>query len=155
MDREGTTNIIHWTSAKCKRVVCSVLAAELYAMAHGFDLAIAMKAAIDDMLERPIPLVIYTDSKSLYDSLVSLNTVTEKRLLIDLRVLRKSYERRELADVFWIPVRQNPADGLTKPPSKANGALNRLIATNKLELTPNAWVDRDDNIPRIAPRQPS
>jgi len=154
MDGDGTTNIIHWTSAKCKRVVRSVLAAELYAMAHGFDLAIAMKAAIDDMLERPMPLAMYTDSKSLYDSLVSLNTVTEKRLLIDLRVLRESYERRELADVFWIPAEQNPADGLTKPPSKSNGALNRLIATNRLELTPNAWVDRDDNTPRIAPRQP-
>ena len=122
-------------------------------MAHGFDLTITIKTAIDAMLEQPMPLTIYTDSKSLYDSLVSLNTVTEKRLLIDLRVLRESYERRELADVFWIPASQNPADGMTKPSSKANGALNRLIATNRLELTPNAWVDRDDNIPRIAPRQ--
>ena len=102
-----------------------------------------------------MPLAMYMDSKFLYDSLVSINTIMEKRLLIDLRVLRESYERRELADVFWIPAAQNPADAMTKPPSKANGALNRLIATNRLELTPNAWVDRDDNIPRIVPRQPS
>ena len=99
-----------------------------------------------------MPLTIYTDSKSLYNSLVSLNTVIEKRLLIDLRVLRKSYKRRELANVFWIPAKQNPANGLTKPLFKANGALNRLIATKKLELTPNIWVDRDNNIPCIAPR---
>ena len=95
---------------------------------------------------------MYMDSKSLYDSLVSLNMVMEKRLLIDLRVLRESYERRELADVFWIPAPQNPADGMMKPPSKANGMLNRLIAINRLELTPNAWVDRDDNTPHIIPR---
>src|ERR1043166_668365 len=103
IDGEGIINIIHWTSAKCKRVVRSVLAAELYTIAHGFDLAIAMKATIDAILEQPMPLAIYTDSKSLYDSLVSLNTVTEKRLLIDLRVLHESYERRELTDMFWIP----------------------------------------------------
>src|ERR1043165_4412964 len=103
MNGEGITNIVHWTSAKCKRVVRSVLAVELYVMAHGFDLVIVMKATIDVMLDRPMPLVMYTDSRSLYDSLVSLNTVTEKRLLIDLRVFRESYERRELVDMFWIP----------------------------------------------------
>src|ERR1043166_1332468 len=84
MDGEGITNIIHWTSVKCKRVVRSILAVELYAMAHGFDLVIAMKAVIDAMLEQPIPLAMYMDSKSLYDSLVSLNTIMEKRFFIDL-----------------------------------------------------------------------
>ena len=51
MDGEGTINIIHWISAKCKRVVRSVLAIKLYTMAHGFDLAIAIKAAINAILE--------------------------------------------------------------------------------------------------------
>ena len=45
-DKKGITNIIHWTSVKCKRVVRSALASELYAMAHGFDLASALKDAI-------------------------------------------------------------------------------------------------------------
>ena len=103
MDEEGIINIIHWTSMKYKWVIHSILTIELYTMAHGFDLAIAMKAAMDVILEQPISLAMYTDSKSLYDSLVSLNTVTEKRLLIDLRVLHESYERRELTDMFWIP----------------------------------------------------
>ena len=121
-------------------------------MVHGFDLVITMKAAVNNILGRPMPFTIYIDSKSLYDNLVFLNTVTEKRLFIDLRVLREAYERRKLVNVFWIPAEQNPADGMTKPSPKANGVLNRLIATNKLKLTPNAWVDRDDNIPRIVPR---
>ena len=142
MDGEGITNIIYWTFIKYKWVICSILAAELYAMAHGFDLAIIIKAVINAILFQPISLVIYTDSKSLYNSLISLNTVTEKWLFINLRVLRELYECREFADVFWIPAPQNPADGMTKPPSKANGAFNKLIAINKLALIPNAWVDR-------------
>ena len=59
-------------------------------------------------------MVIYTDSRSLYNSLVSLNTTTEKRLLIDLYLLRQVYERWEIAEVRWIPIEQNPADALTK-----------------------------------------
>src|SRR5436305_696743 len=107
-------------------------------MVHGFELAITIKATINAMLEQPIPLTMYMDSRSLYNSLVSLNIIMEKRLLIDLKVLHELYECRELADVFWIPAEQNPANTKTKPSSKANEALNRLIATNRLELTPNA-----------------
>ena len=37
---EMTGNIIHWSSTKCKRVTRSVLASEIYAMAHGVDIAV-------------------------------------------------------------------------------------------------------------------
>ena len=126
-------------------------------MVAGFDIAFVLTATLETVMKQlglpRLPLVVCTDSYSLNECLVKLGSTTEKRLMVDLMGLRESYERRELADVFWIPAPQNPADGMTKPPSKANEALNRLIATNRLELTPNAWVDRDDNVPRVAPRQ--
>jgi len=100
MNKKGTINIIHWTFIKYKRVVHSVLVVKLYTMIHGFDLVIVIKAAINNMLKQPIPLIIYTDSKSFYNNLVLLNTITKKRFLIDLKVLYESYERRELVDVF-------------------------------------------------------
>ena len=80
-----------------------MLAAELYAMAYGFDVASALKSTIDDIFGRQIPLNIYTDSRSLYDSLVALNSTTEKRLLIDLQLLRQLYKRREITEIYWIP----------------------------------------------------
>jgi hypothetical protein len=36
-------NIVHWSSVKCKRVTRSVLAAELYALTHDFDLEAVFK----------------------------------------------------------------------------------------------------------------
>ncbi len=39
-------NIVHWSSIKCKRVTRSVLAAELYALAHDFDFDVALKATL-------------------------------------------------------------------------------------------------------------
>jgi hypothetical protein len=76
----GKANIIHWSSTKCKRVTRSVLAAELYGMAHGFNIAAAVKSTIDKMLSITIPLILCTDSKSLFDCLVRLSTTQEKRL---------------------------------------------------------------------------
>ena len=88
------------------------------------------------MLGRIIELHVYTDSRSLYDGLVRINQTTEKRLLIDLRMLRQSYERREITEVFWVPTAQNPADAFTK--ASPTSALSNLLEHNKLYLTPNA-----------------
>ena len=112
-----------------------------------FDIASALKDAAKVILGRDLPLCLYTDSKSLYDSLVSLNSVTEKRLLIDLKVIREAYEHREVAEVFWIPGSQNPADALTKATKEAAAALHQVLATNRIKLTPNAWVKRKDVTP--------
>ena len=99
MDANGNANIIHYSTAKSRRVTRSVLAAELYGMAAGFDAAAAAKPAISEALARDVPLTIYTDSKSLYYSLTTINTTTEKRLLIDLQVIRQAYEYKEIAEV--------------------------------------------------------
>jgi hypothetical protein len=74
MDATKKANIIHWSSVKCKRVTRSVLASELYGMAHGFDISTAIKSTVDKILRINTPLVLCTDSKSLYDCLVRLGT---------------------------------------------------------------------------------
>ena len=78
MDTNNNTNIIHWSSVKCKRVTRSVLASELYAMTHAFDSAASIKSTTEQILKKPLPLVVCTDSKSLYDCLVKLGTMQEK-----------------------------------------------------------------------------
>ena len=45
-DRNGSANIVHWSSIKCKRVTRSVLASELYALAYGFDIGATIKSTI-------------------------------------------------------------------------------------------------------------
>jgi hypothetical protein len=39
-------NIIYWLLTKCKRVTRSVLALELYVIAHGFDIGAVIKLTI-------------------------------------------------------------------------------------------------------------
>jgi hypothetical protein len=53
-------------------------------MAHGFDIGGLVKSTINKALEIEVPLVVYIDSKSLYEYLVKLGTTREKRLMIDV-----------------------------------------------------------------------
>ena len=92
-------NVIYWSSVKCKRVIRSVLASELYGMTHGFDISVALKSTIDNILHIDLPLILCTNSKSLYDCLVRLGTIQEKRLMIDVMCLRQAYERRLITEV--------------------------------------------------------
>jgi hypothetical protein len=139
-DASGNANILHWSSVKCKRVTRSVLASELYGMVHGFDMGAPIKATLEKILKIDLPLVLCTDSRSLYHCLVKLGTTQEKRLMIDVMCLRQAYERREIAEVKWIAGNTNPADSMTK--AKASNALKQLIDTNKVQLTVQEWVER-------------
>jgi hypothetical protein len=145
-DFEIQGNIIHWSSTKCKRVTRSVLASELYGMTTGFDSGIALSTTLNrilDSLNIPrVPLVICSDSRSLYECLVKLGTTDEKRLMIDIMSLRESYEKKEISEVRWIDGKDNPADACTK--KTPNQALERLISTNTLRIRIEAFVDRLD-----------
>jgi hypothetical protein len=87
-DGSRHANTIHWSSTKCKRVTRSVLASKLYGMAHGFNIGGLVKSTINKALEIEVPLVVYIDSKSLYECLVKLGITREKRLIIDVICLR-------------------------------------------------------------------
>ncbi len=149
MLRDAATNhvnIVHYSSTKSKRVCKSVLAAELFALVDGFDMAAAVKDAVQRSTGRPnIPLVLYTDSQSLYGLCISLSQTAERRLQIDLAIIRQAYEAREITTIVWILGESNPADNLTKI-DKRNGKLAELLRTNKFAPPAQAWIDR--NLPK-------
>jgi hypothetical protein len=87
-----TGNIMHWSSTKCKRITRSTLASEVYGMMNGVNVGIALATTLEMITTRlnqpEIPLVICTNSYSLYECLVKLGTTQEKRLMIDILALR-------------------------------------------------------------------
>jgi len=99
-DFEIRGNILHWSSTKCKRVTRSVLASEIYGLTSGFDYGFVLAHTLRTICERldhdqshhksvgMLPLVVCTDSYSLYECLVKLGSTTEKRLMIDIMGLR-------------------------------------------------------------------
>ncbi|KAL0933404.1 RNase H-like protein [Colletotrichum truncatum] len=113
-------------------------------MTTGFDSGISLSSTLNRILRTlnlpGIPVVIYTDSRSLYECLVRLGTTDEKRLMIDIMSLRESYEKKEISEVRWIDGKDNPADAFTK--KSPNSALEQLITTSKLRIRIEAYVDR-------------
>jgi hypothetical protein len=97
-----------------------------------------LKATLTKIFNAPIPLILATDSKSLYDCLVRLGTTIEKRLMIDVMAVLQSYERRKITEVKWIHGSNNPADSMTK--SKPSLALKTVIATNRINLDTTEWA---------------
>jgi hypothetical protein len=137
-------NLIHWSSTKSKRVTRSVLASEIYGMVAGADLAYAIGSTIAKVMEQlelpAVPIVVCTDSYSLYECLVKLGTTKEKRLMIDIMALRQSYERRELYEIRWVNGLDNPADAMTK--ALPNKALETFVSTNQMRVRVEGWVKR-------------
>ncbi|KAM4064163.1 DUF1421 multi-domain protein [Hirsutella rhossiliensis] len=123
---EISGNIVHWSSTK-------------------HLLAMTMKIITERLNLPPIPLIVCTDSYSLYECLVKLGTTKEKRLMIDIMALRQSYEKREITDIRWINGADNPADAMTK--ASPNRALERFIDTNSLTIRVEGYED-----PSLLPR---
>lgn len=135
MDQHSRCNTIHYCSSKSKRIARSALTAELFVVVNGFDHSSTMRLAPHDIFGEHVPLKLFTDSKSLYDGIVGINSTSGKRLPIDLRLLRQPYKCRKIAEVLWITSAASLADALTKENAKQSPQM--ILRCNKLDLHPN------------------
>lgn len=98
----------------------------------GINNGIALSTTLHEItttLQLPkIPIVLCSDSRSLYECLIKLGTATKKRLMINIMSLRESYKRKEISEILWVDGKDNPADACTK--KNPNSALEKLISTN-------------------------
>ena len=117
-------------------------------MVAGVDMALSLSVTFALICRQlsinNFPVVVCTDSFSLYECLVKLGTTKEKCLMIDIMALRQSYERRELAEIRWIEGDSNPADAMTK--SMPNKALEKMVSTNRLDIKVKGYVQCPDGI---------
>ncbi len=87
-DKHDNVCVLHYASYKSRRVARSVLGAETYAFADAYDFAYCAKRDLEDILDRTVPLEIYTDSKSLFDVITKCSQTQKRRLMIDLLTSR-------------------------------------------------------------------
>jgi hypothetical protein len=79
---------------------------EIYGMVGGIDMSFAIGSTLTMIIKQlellTISIIVYTDFYSLYECLIKLGITKEKRLIIDIMVIRESYENRELFEIWWI-----------------------------------------------------
>jgi hypothetical protein len=73
-----------------------VLTSELYLIVAGFDIDAVLQNTTSKIISKAIPLILCTDSYSLYNCITKLSTTAEKRLIIDIIGLRQSYKRQKI-----------------------------------------------------------
>lgn len=59
--------------------------------------------------------MIITDSKSLFDTITKLSSVSEKRLSIDIAALREAYIIQDMKNFAHVSSKYNIVDVLIKP----------------------------------------
>lgn len=89
MDDHNSAVPILYQSYKLRRVTRSVLAAEVIAFSDLFDDAFALRTHLEGLLDRPVPIHLLTDSKSLFDILTHGMQTFEKRLMLDIHAARQ------------------------------------------------------------------
>lgn len=139
VDAAGCANVVSYASRKCRRVTRSVLASELLALVEGYDTAAAIAVQLREILGRAIAVQCVTDSRTLFNIVTRLGTITEQRLKIDAADLRAEHLADRLL-LLWLPSEENCADPLTKKRGQMS-ALDELL-NGRCTLRPNAWIER-------------
>ena len=73
----------------------------------------------------------HTDSHQLYDAVYSIRPVLDKRLRIDVAILKEMIERKKVTQIKWIDKKYQLVDSLTKRGASSYN-LMRVFAEGKL-----------------------
>lgn len=146
VDKYENCSVIAWSSTKCKRITRSALAAGLYAPAHAYDYGFTLAYTINALLKRKVKTKLLTDSRTLFDSIIPLCSMTEKRPLMDIFGLREAYRNGDLPNLGWIRTHYNVSNALTK--DQEQGALHDVLRDHKINTPVYQWIDKGKIPPR-------
>ena len=125
---------VTWQSRRIKRIVRSTLAAETLSLVEGCETGYMVRKLLNEILptsdncaEKPI--ICYTDNKSLYESAQTTNTVTDRRLLTEINIVRQMISRKEI-ELRWCCAANQTSDVLTKF-GAAGGKLRSILHKGK------------------------
>ena len=121
---------IYWQSKRIRRVVKSTLSAEALALLDCLETAVYLAKILQEISGcGNFEIRAFVDNKSLVDNLSSGGNVEDKRLRIDIAVLRGMLESGEIAEVAWVDASGQLADCLTKKgasPEQLRAAISKM-----------------------------
>eukprot|EP00435_Cladocopium_sp_Y103_P005736 s3811_g1.t2 len=155
-----TGHILDWKSGRSPRVCRSTLAAEACAADEGTDRACYINLFLTELLcqkpawkgEMLLSSVQCTDSKSLYDCLISQNpSVADKRSMVQIRSVQQALRPSQ---VRWLPTQLMAADSLTKVDQALRETLRKWCLMPKgqgpVEVATEPGMPMDSDTPLAA-----
>jgi hypothetical protein len=117
VDNEGKCCPITWCANKIKRVVRSTIAAEALSLQEGLESAFYYRKLLSNILgltSNSIPIIAYTDNKSVQDAIYSTKMVDDKRLRVDIASIQELLQKQEIDEVRWCNGSKQLANCMTK-----------------------------------------
>jgi hypothetical protein len=110
---------IAWRSRVISRVCRSAKSAETVALEDALDMAIGIGRQVvqiqtGQVQDSPIPIIGYTDSKSLIESLKSTKQVDEGPTRLNVARIKDHLKQNLVKEIKWVPTHLQMADPLTK-----------------------------------------
>ena len=125
---------IAWHSKKIQRVVRSTLAAETLAAVDGCETAYMENRRLTEMItgktENMKPLICVTDNYNLFKTAKSTGTLLDKRLHVEMGIMRQMVSRDEVK-LEWCKGENQTSDVLTKMGASGQ-KLRDVISSGKL-----------------------
>lgn len=131
MDRTEPSITISFKSYKSRRVMRSVLAAEIVALLSLFEL---------NSNYRSILLHHLIDIKSLSDSISQGSLTSEKRIILEIYDAQQAYRNQEISNIAFTRRSDNIANGFTE--QKMRKSLLNLLQTGRHQVRCEQWILR-------------
>ena len=109
----GPCHIIQWASKFARKLVKSSLGGEVYAFSEMLGHMSMLREFYGIFAGSKPGMIGLEDCESLFTHLKKSKSITEKFLVRHFMSIQQALEEKELNTVFWIPGKENPADGLT------------------------------------------
>ena len=123
---------IAWQSKRIKRVVKSTLAAETLSLVEGAEASFWMKSVLNELTgNTDFDIECRSDSQSLCNAVRTSTAIADKRLRVDIAILREMLLNGELRKVVWVPTTEQLADCMTKK-GRSSSNLLQVFSSNKL-----------------------
>lgn len=111
---------IMWKSKSILRVVRNTLSAECSTMVDALDSSCFLSYVLSeifyyDQIEKvTIPILAYTDNKSLYRNVHSTLMVAEHRLRLGIAIIKHMISENDIQSFVWAPSNEQLADCFSK-----------------------------------------
>ena len=139
VDSKGFHCTVMWQSRRIKRIVNSTIAAECLVAVETAERCLLLKTIIKEVTGKDAKTSIFSDNKSLVEAAHTTTQMENKRLQIDMGILREMLERGELDELRWIDTKHQVANPLTKAGAPADYLLS-IITGQLLKFNFNTGI---------------
>ena len=131
VNSEGLFVPLAWQSKKLKRVVKSTLVAEILAAVEVVETGFLLTSILKELRnsQSSIDIECFTDNQALFDTVHSTNSIIDKRLRVDMAILREMVHKKEVL-IKWVETKDQLADALTKKGASSTRLIKALRSSH-------------------------